>query len=130
MKKGSTDNPFEDDPEVEDEKQEVDAEDTSTSMGVTESQPSDAFEKSTPTPQRQSLPYIHSRNGVKDGRVQRPIFLREHIEDGIDDLVDQMEDEFGEDVYKTDVTEAAMAVAQEHPELVMEELESWGYGWK
>jgi hypothetical protein len=26
-------------------------------------------------------------------------------------------------------TEAAMAVAQEHPELVLAKLEDWGYGW-
>jgi len=84
---------------------------------------------SSPGVQRQSLPYIHSRDGVKDGRTQRPVFLREHIETGIDDLVDHMEAEFGEDVYKTDVTEAAMAVAQENPELVAAKREEWGYGW-
>ena len=39
------------------------------------------------------------------------------------------ETEVGEDVYKTDVTEAAMAVALENPELVLAKLESWGYGW-
>ena len=32
---------------------------------------------------------------------------------------------FGENVYKTDVTEAAMAVAQEHPELVQAKLDEW-----
>ncbi|WP_123538365.1 hypothetical protein [Halosimplex salinum] len=79
--------------------------------------------------QRQSLPYIHARDGVKDGRTQRPVFLRDHVETGIDDLVAEMEAELGEDVYKTDVTEAAMAVAQENPGLVLAKLEEWGYGW-
>ena len=133
MKQGSADNPFEEDYEdeldEEEKDQRPDSEDLDTGIESTESRSSDSFGEPPSTTQRQSLPYIHSRNGVKDGRIQRPIFLREHIEDGIDDLVDQMEDEFGEDVYKTDVTEAAMAVAQEHPELVRQELESWGYGW-
>ncbi|WP_436928169.1 hypothetical protein [Halosimplex amylolyticum] len=79
--------------------------------------------------QRQTLPYIHARDGVKDGRTQRPVFLRDHVEAGIDDLVAEMEAELGADVYKTDVTEAAMAVAQENPELVLAKLEEWGYGW-
>lgn len=65
---------------------------------------------------------------MKDGRTQRPVFLREHIEDGIDELLAEMEAELDEDVYKTDLTEAAMAVAQEHPELVLAKLEAWGYG--
>ena len=124
MKKGSTDDPFADDEE--------DSEDES-GLGESEQfeiEPSSSGSTRTQsTTQRQSLPYIHSRDGVKDGRKQRPVFLREHIEEGIDDLVDQMEDEFGEDVYKTDITEAAMAVAQENPELVLEKLEEWGYGW-
>jgi hypothetical protein len=83
-----------------------------------------------PAPQTRSLPYIHARDGVKDGRTQRPVFLRDHVESGIDDLVAGMEDELGEDVYKTDVTEAAMAVAQEHPDLVLAKLQEWGYGWR
>ena len=123
MKQGSTDDPF--------------AEDSSDDGAVVEEEPPDQPSAETdlddapasaPTRTR-SLPYIHSRDGVKDGRKQRPVFLRDHIETGIEDLVDQMEAEFGEDVYKTDVTEAAMAVAQENPALVQEKLDEWGYGW-
>ncbi|QSG13543.1 Uncharacterized protein HSBGL_4129 (plasmid) [Halapricum desulfuricans] len=126
MKKGSTDDPFADDEEEADnEPEQPESERSELNSSAT----SESLTAAQSTTQRQSLPYIHSRDGVKDGRKQRPVFLREHIEDGIDDLVDQMESEFGEDVYKTDVTEAAMAVAQEHPELVLEKLEEWGYGW-
>ena len=85
MKKGSTDDPFADDEE--------DSEDES-GLGESEQfeiEPSSSGSTRTQsTTQRQSLPYIHSRDGVKDGRKQRPVFLREHIEEGIDDLVDQM----------------------------------------
>lgn len=88
------------------------------------------IEKDTTASSRErSLPYIHARNGVKDGRTQRPVFLREHVEEGIEDLVDEMEATFDERVYKTDVTEAAMVIAQENPDLVRATLEEWGYGW-
>ncbi|WP_415383534.1 hypothetical protein [Halosimplex sp. TS25] len=99
------------------ERERTDASDESGSSG------SDA------TSERQTLPYIHARDGVKEGRTQRPVFLRDHVEAGIGDLVAEMEAELDADVYKTDVTEAAMAVAQENPELVLAKLEEWGYGW-
>lgn len=119
MKQGSTDDPFADDQADED-----------APAGSRGPESKGESEPSGGQPQRQSLPYIHSRDGVKDGRTQRPVFLRDHVESGIDDLVAEMERELGEDVYKTDVTEAAMVVAQQHPELVRETLEKWGYGWE
>lgn len=127
MKQGSADDPFADaSPDGDTEDTEPDDVSAETSPLETEST---STSESTSRSQNRSLPYIHSRDGVKDGRSQRPVFLREHIEAGIDELVTQMEDEFGENVYKTDITEAAMAVAQENPELVMEKLDEWGYGW-
>ncbi|MUV88573.1 hypothetical protein GJ629_00625 [Halapricum sp. CBA1109] len=126
MKQGSTDDPFAEDPfadgtdgdEADDAAQTADAE-------LPDAERDDGGDDDG----RRSLPYIHARDGVKDGRTQRPVFLRDDVEAGIDDLLAEMESELGEDVYKTDVTEAAMVVAQEHPELVRETLEEWGYGW-
>lgn len=129
MKQGSADDPFADDSNDEtatDAELETDSSETENGF---ESAETELSTDSGRSPQNRSLPYIHSRDGVKDGRTQRPIFLREDIEQGIDDLVTQMEAAFGEDVYKTDITEAAMAVAQENPELVQEKLDEWGYGW-
>ena len=131
MKQGSADDPFADDASEETEAEiepelETGSQGTETDLAVTET---DVSTGTTASSQNRSLPYIHSRDGVKDGRTQRPIFLRDHIEAGIDDLLTQMEEEFGEDVYKTDITEAAMAVAQENPSLVREKLDEWGYGW-
>jgi hypothetical protein len=138
MKQGSADDPFAD--EVTDDSNELtEADATETLNPDTDVAP---YEDATGAPSdevlsergetaqrtRQSLPYIHARDGVKDGRTQRPVFLREHIENGIDELLAEMEAELDEDVYKTDLTEAAMAVAQEHPELVVAKLEEWGYG--
>lgn len=124
MKQGSADDPFADDPDDDDSEHKTGE---SELAGATDS-PSTGTDTRTESRDR-SLPYIHARDGVKDGRKQRPVFLRDHIESGIDDLIAEMEAELGEDVYKTDVTEAAMAVAQEHPELVREKLDEWGYGW-
>jgi len=41
----------------------------------------------------------------------------------------KMEAELGEDAYKTDVAEAAMATIEENPEFIREILDEWGYGW-
>ncbi|MFB6141208.1 MAG: hypothetical protein ABEJ26_12330 [Halosimplex sp.] len=147
MKQGSTDDPFADssvedsgEPEETSEGGDVDssgesdpsgevAPSTGGPDGRSTTAPAGGAEAREDGPQRRSLPYIHARDGVKDGRTQRPVFLRDHVEAGIDELVAEVEADLGEDVYKTDVTEAAMAVAQEHPELVLAKLEEWGYGW-
>lgn len=124
MKQGSGDDPFAEDP-VEGESDAVETDDglsTDDRTGTDDGVPSKQE-------QTRTLPYIHARDGVKDERTQRPVFLRDHVEAGIDELVADMEAEFGERVYKTDVTEAAMVVAQEHPDLVAEKLDEWGYGW-
>ena len=129
MKQGSADDPFAEEPESgsEDDEQGQDAETQDVDGTAEESVSAQSITHSQT--QKQSLPYIHARDGVKYGRTQRPVFLRDHVEDGIDDLVDEMEDEFGETVYKTDVTEAAMVIAEENPELLLAKLEEWGYGW-
>lgn len=144
MKQGSADDPFAEEPADDADDAEEDranaaesdvesphdrAADTDSGAGSTRTSVSESTSDDAGAGQTQSLPYIHARDGVKDGRTQRPIFLRDHVESGIDELVAQMEDEFGEDVYKTDVTEAAMAIAEENPELVRAKLEEWGYGW-
>jgi len=133
MKQGSADDPFADDiTEDADEMTEMTdpVPDTDSRAGTVDTtQGSETGGKGSPAQtNQQSLPYIYARTGVKDGRTQRPVFLREHIEDGIDELLAEMEAELNEDVYKTDLTEAAMAVAQEQPELVLAKLKQWGYG--
>lgn len=131
MKQGSGDDPFAEDEPDEPEEDGPDLETRLETETTTEEPPSSLEGNEDPNRRvkRRSLPYIHSRDGVKDGRTQRPVFLRDHVETGIGELVDRMEAELGEDVYKTDVTEAAMVVAQDNPELVLAKLEEWGYGW-
>lgn len=136
MKQGSTDDPFAEDPtddslEGDPTDAPSDGEPDGTPLAADDTDAESAStEPATPaaaqSTRRRSLPYIHARDGVKDGRTQRPVFLRDYVETGIDDLVAEMEAELGEDIYKTDVTEAAMVVAEEHPELVAEKLREWG----
>jgi len=129
MKQGSTDDPF-----AEDERREAPETDKlSEPEGTPETRTQDDSSAETadePAGSARALPYIYARDSVKDGRQQRPIFLREEVEDGIPELVQLLESSFGEDVYRTDVLEAAVVVAQENPELVEEEMTAWGYGWE
>jgi|GEM_PF-1597339 len=78
-------------------------------------------------PTMESIPYKLRREKVNEGREQVPYFLRAEVIDGEDELRDELEAILGEDVYKSDYREAAMVVAQRHPELVAEVLREWGY---
>lgn len=123
MKEGIGDDPFDDD-------EGNNVAEPQSSAGSEEIDAAEAVTQENSTESRRSLPYIHSRDSVKEGRQQRPVFLREQTEDGISDLVDAVEDNLGEDVYQTDVLEAAMEVALDHPELVAEKCRKYGYDWE
>ncbi|SDG31240.1 hypothetical protein [Halorientalis regularis] len=141
MKQGSTDDPFAEDTvsetgtDTDTESRESATNDPETESSQDATTGGAAEESSAPGTdddngsEASRLPYIYARDSVKDGRQQRPIFLRDEIEDGIPELVGELEDRFGENVYRTDVMEAAVEVAQEHPDLLEAKLEEWGYGW-
>ena len=95
--------------------------DESTDDGSTSDQSTDD------RPSVESLPYVLRRNRVNEGRDQVPFFLREGVVEGERDLRETLEATLSEDVYKSDLREAAMVVAQERPELVAEVLRRWGY---
>lgn len=123
MKEGMGDDPFEDESESGNgqAEQSMQSEEASTAKQTRQ--------ESSPSIQR-SLPYIHSRDYVKEGRQQRPVFLREQTEEAISDLVDAVEEDLGEEVYQTDVLEAAMEVAIENPQLVAKKCRDYGYDWE
>jgi hypothetical protein len=111
MKQGSTDDPFADDTTSDtdadtDEATTPDSEtvpskDTAAGEAAEELGGTSSDDDGGSEPGR--LPYIYARDSVKDGRQQRPIFLRDEIEDGIPELVDELESRFGENVYRTDM---------------------------
>lgn len=76
-----------------------------------------------------ALPYKYRRSSVKEDRTQQPMFLQDDTEDLIADTVARVEQQFDEDVYKTDVVEAMIVAGGEEttPEAV---LQRWGYGMK
>jgi hypothetical protein len=160
MKQGSTDDPFADDAETNrdaetnpgdeagtersaaEETDQSEAADSSSSQSSREATATEAStEESTDTggdsgsvgkSGGRTLPYIYKRDAVKEGRSQRPVYLREYNEERIVQLVDDVEGLLATEVTKTDVLEAAMETAIENPELVVETLKSerYGYDWE
>lgn len=118
MKSGSGDDPFaetESDPEPNDQQDAiVDEPESAAAENVT--QP--------------DIPYKFRRDSVKQNRKQRPIFIRPQVEERESTFLRNLEDNVGEDVYKTDALEAALIVAMDNPDLVAEKLREWGYDWE
>ncbi|WP_228841693.1 hypothetical protein [Haloarcula sp. CBA1127] len=116
MKSGSGDDPFAEtdtdpEPESDDHQDEMAVETESTDVETT-AQP--------------DIPYKFRRDSVKQDRKQRPIFIRPEVEERESTFLRNLEDEVGEDVYKTDALEAALVVAMDNPDLVAEKLREWG----
>ncbi|WP_050460483.1 hypothetical protein [Haloferax gibbonsii] len=100
---------------------------TETEDTDTESKAESESESESQRPTMASIPYKLRRDKVNEGREQVPYFLREEIIDGETELQDTLEELLDEKVYKSDYREAAMVVAQRHPELIAEVLREWGY---
>ncbi|WP_276273992.1 hypothetical protein [Haloarcula litorea] len=123
MKSGAGDDPFADEPpEAEDTSGDA-ASDTDVadeaSAGIEGGAAANVSE----------LPYKYRRESVKEGRSQQPMFIQSETEDRIDEAVADVESQFEERVYKTDVVEALIVAGAEgiEPEAV---LRRWGYGMK
>lgn len=140
MKSGAGDDPF----ATEDERDEGgdgrgddartdDGTDGATTTGLDQSprESGAAPDQQTATPSEASseLPYKYRRDSVKDGRTQQPMFLQDGTETLIEETVDDVESQFDETVYKTDIVEAMIVAGGEGttPEAV---LRRWGYGMK
>jgi hypothetical protein len=96
--------------------------DASATRGVTDEDEGDSSD---------SLPWIYRRNSVKGDRphlIQANV--REETVDRQDDALDAVENMLGEDVYATDLREAALLVAFDRPELIADQLREWGYDYK
>lgn len=78
-----------------------------------------------------SLPYLVRRQmrgaSVNADRTKQLLLeVRPFVKEGEEDFLDDLQDLVDGPVYKGDAREAAMVVAQEHPELVAEKLREWG----
>ena len=141
MKEGLGDDPFADDttgPESESSATDSVQSDTSDQSVHADVEQADTQPEVDPTDNasestgKRTLPYIYKRDAVKDGRSQRPVFLRDYNEDRIPELTDAVEDDLGESVPKTDILEAALETAIENPEMVAATLRTdrYGYDWE
>lgn len=118
MKDGLGDDPFADDDDQQDDRRDGDAD----NAAEIDTQPRMKTETGEP-------PYVFRRDSVKDERSHKPIFLRDNIEADIAAAIRDVEDQLGEDVPRTDWLEAAVAIAQDNPGLVAEELRDWGFDY-
>jgi hypothetical protein len=117
MKSGSGDDPFaEADPDPEEQSD--------------ESVPVESESETPEDPGQPDIPYKFRRSSVKQDRKQRPIFIRPEVEERESTFLRTLEDDVGEDVYKTDALEAALVVAMDNPDLVAAKLREWGYDWE
>jgi len=78
-----------------------------------------------------SLPYLVQRQmrgaSVNADRTKQLLLeVRPFVKEGEEAFLDDLQDLVDGPVYKGDAREAAMVVAQEHPELVAEKLREWG----
>ena len=132
MKSGAGDDPFATE-ESEDEDEAEGDSGPATTPGLDESRTEREAngDKTSPavTESASELPYKYRRDSVKDGRTQQPMFLQDETESLIDETVAEIESQFDESVYKTDVVEAMIVAGGEEtaPEAV---LRRWGYGMK
>ena len=103
--------------------------DTHKQAGTATADHSESLESTSRT-NREGLPYIYARNGVKDDRKMIQYFLQEETEAIENDVKRAVESELGTDVYLTDLREALVRVAAKHPEEVADELRDWGYEYE
>ncbi len=142
MKKGSTDDPFAEEPvpsseeseQTEENNEEGSSMSDNTTLQSIKSEPGEKTandDTSSDHSTSRVLPYIYKRDAVKEGRTQRPVYLREYNEERITELVADVEGCLGEEITKTDLLEAAMETAIENPQLVADILrtERYGYDW-
>ncbi|WP_255153039.1 hypothetical protein [Halorarius halobius] len=78
-----------------------------------------------------SLPYLVQRQmrgaSVNADRTKQLLLeVRPFVKDGEEAFLNDLQDLVDGPVYKGDAREAAMVIAQEHPELVAEKLREWG----
>lgn len=129
MKSGAGDDPFADDNESDTQENVTETTAEPTSPDDQDTEPLTGGRQINQTASTTELPYKYRRDSVKDGRSQQPMFLQDSTEGLIKDTVAEIEAQFDEDVYKTDVVEAMIVAGGEEatPAAV---LQRWGYGMK
>jgi hypothetical protein len=134
MKPGAGDDPFAEDNSEEKEEDEPESVNNPAATGPeVENSPEESASSSAQatgeTEQLTKLPYKYRRDSVKENRMQQPMFIQNKTKEMIDETLDAVEEEFDEDIYKTDIVEAMIIAGGENTTPVAV-LRRWGYGMK
>lgn len=88
----------------------------------------DSGETARTSPANGSLPWIHSRSSITDGREQTvQLHLQQSTIDTQRERQSDVEQLLGESVRKADLREAALIVGLQHVDDVTAVLREWGY---
>ena len=104
---------------------------SSDEMPQGETQPQAATQAQSGDFDIDDLPYLVQRQmrgaSVNADRTKQLLLeVRPFVKEGEEEFLNDLQDLVDGPVYKGDAREAAMVVAQEHPELVAEKLREWG----
>src|SRR6056297_943031 len=141
MKQGSADDPFatdtsdEETPKPSTETTEhseppTETEETTetTTRSVTETTTQNTDETTTAN---QPLPWIYHRENARDGREKtKQLHLQQSTAQAESAFRSEVEEHVGESVELTDLREAAILVAMNHPGEVADQLRDWGYDYQ
>jgi hypothetical protein len=137
FKEGASDSPFD---ESDDDDDDAHTDSTTTVTGAPETTPeptesgdtdglNDGSQGSTGGGET-SIPWVLARDSVHAQRSARQV----HLQDGTlareRELRNTVERDLNETVELTDLREAALLVAMDHPDEVADQLRKWGYDYK
>jgi hypothetical protein len=121
MKEGAS-NPFDDEPS---------AETNATTETAAEEPDGTETETATDSSPTRTLPYIHSRDTVKEDRPNvHQLFVREETDREAKRAEMELEDVLGEDVYRLDAREAIYLAGMQNLGDAAALLREWGYDWE
>ncbi|MFD1589366.1 hypothetical protein ACFR9U_20510 [Halorientalis brevis] len=141
MKQGSADDPFASEPSEE-------SPTTSSTETASNSEPTTVTEEPTETTGQaeaettttttddrpttnQPLPWIYHRENARDGREKtKQLHLQQSTAQQESAFRSEVEENVGESVELTDLREAAILVAMNHPSEVADQLREWGYDYQ
>lgn len=123
MKPGAGSDPFaEEETDNDGGAAEDEAEDVGQTEPLVESQQNEGVKRDN------DLPWLFTRDGVKQSRDHTfQLHLRSDTREQEKRFQTDVEELLGEDVYRTDLREAALLVAMEHPDEVADQLRDWGH---
>lgn len=95
---------------------------------VDESQPESEPQEDGIVREATMIPYVLRRESITDERVTKQVCLQEETQELEGDILETVEEDFGENVAVIDLREAAYQIAlEQHTSEIKTLLEQWGY---